>query len=177
MDTPRCPVCGSEEIVDVVSETDGGQLRQFCQRCERLRNLEERGVVRYLATRSAHLLICAGVILAMLTVAADHLAISGRAGFGWRQITGAEVGFLCIFLSLLLRRGALLGTLGLFLLVLSLGADLLQVGHAPGFGWRTHLAFVLAIVLLATGVLWRRSLKKRALTLPSAKDNTGLSAS
>ena len=165
MDAPKCPDCGSEALVTIVSETHEGELRQFCRDCERRRRWYERSGVRNIASGSARLLIYAGVILTLLTITADRLAISGRSGFGWRQITGAEVGFLCIVVGLFLR-GALLGTAGLFLLVLSLGADLLRVGHSPGLGWRKQLALVLATVLLAAGMLWQRALRKKALPFP-----------
>jgi hypothetical protein len=165
MDAPRCPVCGSLSLVTVVSETDEGSLRQFCRDCDSRRRWYERSGVRHIASGSARLLIYAGVILTLLTITADRLSISGRSGFGWRQITGAEVGFLCVVLGLLLR-AALLGMAGLFLLVLSLGADLLRVGHSPGLGWRKQLALVLATVLLAVGMLWQRALRRRAVGFP-----------
>ena len=165
MDAPKCPDCGSEALVTIVSEAHEGELRQFCRDCERRRLWYERSGVRNIASGSAHLLIYAGVILTLLTITAEHLAISGRSGFGWRQITGAEVGFLCIVVGLLLRR-ALVGTAGLFLLVLSLGADLLRVGHSPGLGWRKQIALVLATILLAAGMLWQRALRKKALPFP-----------
>lgn len=165
MDAPKCPVCGSEALVTVVSETNEGELRQFCRDCERRRRWYERSGVRNIASGSARLLIYAGLILTLLTVSADRLSISGESGFGWRQITGAEVGFLCIVVGMFLR-GAFVGVAGLFLLVLSLGADLLRIGHSPGLGWRKQLALVLATLLLAAGMLWQRALKKKALAFP-----------
>ena len=165
MDPARCPVCGSESMVTVVSETDEGALRQFCRECDRRSRWYERSGVRHIASGSARLLIYAGAVLVLLTITADRLSISGREGFGWRQITGAEVGFLCIVLGLLVR-GALLGVAGLFLLVLSLGADILRVGHSPGLGWRKQTALVLATLLLAAGMLWQRALRRRAAGFP-----------
>jgi membrane protein implicated in regulation of membrane protease activity len=98
--------------------------------------------------------------LTLLTLTVDHLSISGRGGFGWRQITGTEVGILIIVIGLLAGRG-LLATSGLFLLILSLGADVLNLGHAPGLGWRKQTALALASLLLAGGILWQRTLRKR----------------
>jgi hypothetical protein len=165
MDAPRCAVCGSSDLATVISETEEGGLRQFCRDCDRRRLWYERSGVRHIASGSARVLIYAGLTLTLLTITADQLAISGEEGFGWRQITGAEVGFLCIVLGLLLR-AALLGVAGLFLLVLSLGADILRIGHSPGLGWRKQVALLLATVLLGVGMLWQRALRRRAVGFP-----------
>ena len=169
MDTLKCSVCGTDSLVTVVSQSHEGGLRQFCEECDRRRLSNERSGVHLIATGSSRLLIYAGVILILLTISVDRLSISGRAGFGWRQITGAEVGFLCIILGLLVG-GGLLGIAGLFLLVVSLGADILQLGHAPGLGWRKQTALAVACLLLAGGMLWQRALRKRAPTQPLDND-------
>jgi hypothetical protein len=169
MDTLKCPVCGTESLVTVVSESHEGELRQFCSECERRRVWYERSGVRQLVSGSARLLIYAGVILALLTFTVNRLSISGRTGFGWRQITGAEVGFLCLVLGLLIGEG-FLGMAGLFLLVVSLGADILELGRAPGLGWRKQTALALASLLLAGGMLWQRTLRKKAAKPPVHDD-------
>ncbi len=163
MDSANCPVCGSDALVTVLVEKAGGaeQLRHYCVECERRRAEQAREDLRPIAEGLAWLLIYGGVLLALVTATADYLAISGREGFGWRQITGTELGFLAIVLGLLMRKG-LLSMAGFFLLVLSIGADLLHLGHAPGLGWRSHLGFVVATALLAGGVFWRRELARGA---------------
>jgi hypothetical protein len=171
MDTLKCSVCGTDSLVTVVSESHEGGLRQFCGECARRRLWSERSGVHHIATGSARLVIYAGVILTLLTISVDRLSISGHTGFGWRQITGAEVGFLCIVLGLLVG-GGLLGMTGLFLLVVSLGADILQLGHAPGLGWRKQTALAVASLLLAGGMLWQRALRKRAAS-GSVDDDEG----
>ena len=171
MDTLKCPVCGTESLVTVVSRTHEGGLRQFCKECDRRRVWYERSGVREIAGGSARLLIYAEVLLTLLTLTVDRLSISGRSGFGWRQITGAEVGFLCLVLGLLIGEG-FLGVAGLFLLVMSLGADLLRLGHASGLGWRKQTALAVASLLLTGGMIWQRTLKKRAAHLP-VDDNEG----
>ncbi len=161
MDTPKCPVCGTESLVTVISKSHEGGLRQFCKECERRRLWQERSGVRQIASGSVRLLVYAGVLLALLTLTVDRLSISGGTGFGWWQITGTELGMLSLILSFFVGRG-LLGMAGLFLLVLSLAADLLHVGHAPGMGWRNQTALGLAILLIAGGMLWQLILRKRA---------------
>jgi hypothetical protein len=145
--------------VTVLSGNHEGELRQFCKECERRRLWNERSGVREIASGSARLLIYAGILLSLLTLTVDRLSISGRPGFGWRQITGAEVGLLSLVLGILAGRG-LLGMAGLFLLVLSLGADLLHLGRAPGLGWRKQTALALASLLIAGGMLWQRALRR-----------------
>ena len=61
---------------------------------------------------------------------------------------------------------------GLFLLVVSLGADILRLGHAPGLGWRKQTALALASLFVAAGMLWQRTLKKSALA-PPVDENEG----
>jgi len=163
MDSTRCPACGSGDFACVLAQTDDGdkELRRYCRECERRRAARVRDDLRPIADGLARLLIYAGLLLALLTATADHLAIPGSTGFGWRQITGTELGFLAIVLGLMMRKG-LLGVGGLFILVLSIGADFLQVGHAPGLGWRSHVGFLVATAMLGGGVLWRRALGRGA---------------
>src|SRR5581483_6132365 len=131
MDPLKCPVCGTQSLVTVLSSSPEGGLRQICNECERQRLWKERSVVRETAHGLANLLIYAGILLTALTLIVNQLSISGHPGFGWRQIAGAEVGILILFIGFLAWRG-LLGIAGLFLLVMSLGADVLRLGHAPG---------------------------------------------
>lgn len=157
IDARECPVCGSS-LVNVAPRSPEGGPRQVCYECER--RLEQQNAARQIATNLATLLIYAGVLLSLLVLTVDYLSISGRVGFGWRQITGAEVGCLCLITGLLAGRG-LLAMAGLFLIVLSVGADLLNVGHAPGLGWRSQTALVVASLLVAGGMIWRLASRVR----------------
>jgi len=157
VDSRKCPVCGTESLVPAPSSPDGP--RQVCRECERRQLSNEPSAARQVGIDVARLLIYAGLILAVLTLTVDHLSISGHAGFGWRQITGTELGILIIAIGVLAGHG-LLGMAGLFLLVLSLGADMLNLGHAPGFGWRKQTALVVAVLLLTGGTVWQHRLKK-----------------
>jgi len=158
----RCPVCGTDSLVPALSQGPPGNrvLRQVCRECERRQRGERRERARQVGVVVAHLAIVGGVVLGAITLSADYLGISGKRGFGWRQLLGAETGFLCVVLGLLLRR-TLLGVGGLFLLVLSLAADLLRVGHSPGLGWRKQIALLVAIVLVAVGGVAEAALRRR----------------
>ena len=156
----RCPVCGSALLVTLNSaHPEEGGLRQVCNECERRRLLKERSGLRQISVNTAKLLIYAGVLLTLLTLAVDRLSISGQAGFGWRQITGTEVGLLCLIVGLLAGRG-LFAIAGLFMVVLSVGADVLNLGNAPGLGWRSQTALAVAVLLVAGGMLWQLALKR-----------------
>ena len=166
MDEARCPECNSNPLATVLSMDDSGErvLRTYCPACGRPQARRDRAALLFALEILPRVLVYGGIVLAILTATADYLAISGNTGFGWRQMLGSEMGFLAIALGLLLRRG-LLGVAGMFLLVLSIGADLLEVGHVPGYGWRSGLAFFVAAAMLVGGVVWRRALMRRALSL------------
>jgi hypothetical protein len=159
MDPRKCPVCGTASLVTVFSRGPEGLPRQLCTECERRHLWNERSGPREIARGWARLLISAGILLTLLTLTVDHLSISGHPGFGWRQITGTEVGILSLILGFVTGRG-LLVMAGFFLLALSLGADLLHLGHAPGLGWRKQTALVLASLLIAGGMLWQRAVRR-----------------
>ncbi|HYN04462.1 MAG TPA: hypothetical protein VE359_18580 [Vicinamibacteria bacterium] len=161
MSAARCPVCGTDSLVTILREGDDGerQLRQFCRECARRGDSEVRSRQPRIAASFAAPLTWSGILLLALALTADYLSISGRSGFGWRQVTGAELGFLCVVLGVLLQR-AFVGTAGLFLLVLSLLADLLALGHAPGPGWRMRAALVAGTVLVAAGLFLRRETRR-----------------
>jgi hypothetical protein len=169
MDPLTCPECGANSLVTVVSDDTSvpGQLRQYCRECDQQRHWAERHGPQFIASGVSRLLTYAGVLLAILTVTADHLSISGRTGFGWRQVTGTEVGFLCVLFGMLLRRGVL-GMFGLFVMALSLGADLFRVGHVPGLGWRKQTALLVSMALVAAGFWWQRRIRHRLARHPEA---------
>ncbi|HEV3060226.1 MAG TPA: hypothetical protein VGY48_18420 [Vicinamibacterales bacterium] len=122
--------------------------------------------MRQIARGWARLLIYAGILLTFLTLTVDRLSISGHAGFGWRQITGTEVGILGLIVGFL-AGWELLETAALFLLVISVGADVLHLGHAPGLGWRKQIALVLATLLIVGGLLWQGAVRKADARPPS----------
>ena len=169
MNPAHCPICGSDALVTIVARDESAaQLRSVCRDCQRRAAERERAeLTTPFEAAAARLLVYGGIVLAVLTATADHLPISGQSGFGWRQVTGLELGFLAAVLGLVSRK-ALLAIVGLLLLVLSLGADLLQVGHVRGFGWRSQVGLVVATLMFAAGMLWQRSLARRSTSGGSA---------
>jgi len=159
MEASACPVCRTESFVPVLSEGPGGDrvLRRFCRECERRTAAAVRVGQYEIALGLARLLVYAGVALGLLAFVADYLGVSGHSGFGWRQVTGTEVGFLVLAVGVLTRRMAPV-VIGLLLLVVSLGADFWSLGRAPGIGWREEFALAVATALILAGSLWRRVL-------------------
>jgi hypothetical protein len=149
--------------VTIVGEDDWGsrEAQALCLECAEKEPLPRSHAGRAaLAALAPRLLIRVGAAIAVLAVTADHLGISGKSGFGWRQLAGGEVGTLILAIGVLLRSGVATLT-GLFVIVLSLGADLLRVGHSPGIGWRQQLALPLAAACVAAGLVWRRVQQRR----------------
>jgi len=131
-----------------------------CTKCERRRLSEEQRNLRAIKSHIAKLLTYAGALLILLTLLADRLPIAGRSGFGWRQIIGVYVGAMCFFLGIVMGRG-LIVIGGVLLLVLSGGADLFQLGHAPGFGWRSQTVLVVSCLLVIVGMLWELAMRRQ----------------
>jgi hypothetical protein len=43
--------------------------------------------------------------------------------------------------------------------VLSGGADLLELGHAPGFGWRSQIVLAVSCLLVVIGMVWEFAMR------------------
>jgi hypothetical protein len=141
-----------------MSTSPGGSWRWVCKECERRRLSEKQRTLRAIGSNAARLLTYAGALLILLTLLADRLPIAGRSGFGWRQITGIEVGAVCFFIGIVTGRG-LIVIGGILLMVLSGGADLFQLGHAPGFGWRSQAVLAVSCLLVIVGMLWELAMR------------------
>lgn len=158
--TPEaCIVCGQPARVTVVGES--GARSYYCMDCADKRAEGTtwpmaQGVLAFLPGT----LIRGGALLGVLALAANYLHIAGEEGFGWKQIAGTEVGLLVVALGAFLRRG--FPTLaGALLVVVSLGADYLRIGHAPGLGWRKQGAIAVAIACVLLGLFLQRRFTRR----------------
>lgn len=158
-----CVSCGRPASVTIVVEDDWGSssAQAFCLECaEKRPPPRSHAGLAALAALAPWLLIRVGAAIALLAVTADYLGIAGQQGFGWRQLAGGEAGTLALVVGVLLRSG-LMTLVGLVLITLSLGADILRLGHSPGIGWRQQLALPLAAVCVAAGLVWRRLQRPR----------------
>ena len=169
-----CASCGRPASVTIVVEDEWGSRssQEFCLECAEKQPPPRSHLGRVaLSTLAPWLLIRLGAAIALLAVTADYLGIAGQRGFGWRQLAGGEVGTLVLVVGVLLRSG-LTTLVGLVLITLSLGADLLRVGHSPGIGWRQELALPLAAVCVAAGLIWRRLQRPRQPASVGARGKT-----
>ena len=130
----------------------------MCKECERRRLSDAQR--RVIGSRAARLLTYAGALLILLTFLADRLPIAGQSGFGWRQIIGLDAGAVFFFIGVVTGRG-LIVIGGVLLLVLSGGADLLQLGHSPGLGWRSQAVLAVSCLLVIVGMLWELVLRRQ----------------
>jgi len=166
MNARTCPVCGSHSFGPAATPSPGGTRRVVCKDCERRRLTDEERNVRALRSYAARIVTYGGLLLLLLTLLADRLPIAGQEGFGWRQITGLEVGAVCSLIGVVTRRG-LIAVGGILLLVLSGAADLLQLGHAPGFGWRSRAVLAVSSLLVIAGMAWELAIRRGQTYDPS----------
>ena len=155
-----CSVCGRPALLHVnLGSVDGKpNIRDYCQGCAD-RHLDEWRAPRRRLTGGRHaiggLLIMSGVALGIVAVFADGLGIAGHSGFGWYQRGGALGGVLLIFVGAIFRIDVL-GVSGTILFVLAIGVDYFGIGRSAGLGWRQEAALVVALLLLAAGLFFRR---------------------
>jgi hypothetical protein len=148
-----CVVCGRPARVTVVGESASPWY--YCMECADKRKEVGRPVAEGILALLPGALIRGGALLGVLALAANHLNIAGQAGFGWKQIAGTEVGILVVAVGAFLRRG-FLTVAGALLVVVSLGADYLRIGHAPGLGWRKQAAIACSIACVLLGLFLQR---------------------
>jgi hypothetical protein len=67
---------------------------------------------------------------------------------------------VCFFIGVVTGRG-LIVIGGALLMILSGGADLFQVGHAPGFGWRSQTLLAVSCLLVLVGMLWELAMRRQ----------------
>jgi hypothetical protein len=151
-----CEVCGRPALVRVL--VDQGFIRRFCLECADHGGDRRTRVVPPLLI--PNLLIRVGAVLGVLAIGADYLGIAGRSGFGWRQAVGAELGVLCLVIGAFVRRGWPM-VIGIALLLLSMGADVISVGETPGMGWRQHIAMAAAILMVSAGLIYQQRDRRR----------------
>ena len=159
-----CISCGQPAIVTVVGESGGGRptRREYCLDCAGRRQESAAGMGTVVSPFLPSLLIKGGAVIGLLSLVADYLHIAGKSGFGWKQIAGTEIGALALTLGAFLRMG-FLTVGGLVLVVISLGADYLGVGHSEGLGWKQLIALPVSVACVVAGLLWQRHNSVRKL--------------
>jgi len=152
---PVCIRCGQPAVVTVMHDDASSVTREYCLRCADERSPAGPTIGRLAASFVPRLLTRLGVLVGVLALLADYLDIPGRDGFGWKQIVGFQLGVVVLTLGTFLRAGVLTVG-GMLLVILSLGADYLGVGHSAGLGWKQTLAIPLCVACVVAGVIWER---------------------
>ena len=103
------------------------------------------------------IILLAGIAFAFLSLMADQMGIGSMLGFGYKQSVGGLLGAVAGLFGIHLLVGSrrltgflsLLGGAALF--VLSLIADLIGIGSAPGFGYNQIIGTVAGIIIVVVG--------------------------
>jgi hypothetical protein len=154
-----CAVCKQAARVRILETYVAGRpvIRHFCFECADRYfgqlSQQDPPVVRRASLGA--LLILAGLLLGLVAIVADHLGIHGSPGFGWYKQTGLLTGSLLICLAAFWRID-IIGVLGILMLGLAAGANLLGLAGRDGFGWKQQVAMAAGLLLVVAGTLVRR---------------------
>jgi hypothetical protein len=119
-------------------------------------------------------LLAVGVILLIISLAADVIGIGNWAGFGLRQFVGtisgvilAVVGFVLISGIIKNRKTAGIALLvaGVILLIISLAADVIGIGNSTGFGLGQIAGAVVGVIAAVLGFVFSPRKKKEEPTV------------
>lgn len=161
----ECAVCRQAARVRILETYVAGRpvIRHFCFECADRYfgqlSRQEPPVARRASLGA--LMILAGILLGLLAIVADHLGIHGNPGFGWYKQTGLVTGSLLICLAAVWRID-IIGVLGILMLGLAAGANLLGLAGRDGFGWKQQMAMAAGLVLVVAGTLIRRRTCRQA---------------
>jgi hypothetical protein len=148
---PACERCGQPALVNITNdEAHGITMRHFCLACAEAEEMEAEQRDQYL--NYGAILISVGLFVLVLSVFADWLAFGHPlSGFAWKQRTGVALAGMLILTAAVVQIPTML-VIGVLFGTLTILADLLAFGQAPGFGWQQTLGTVLGLLLLLTGI-------------------------
>ncbi|MGE0480127.1 MAG: hypothetical protein AB7Q17_06600 [Phycisphaerae bacterium] len=166
-----CEICRQDARVAALLGYRGGSpvVRHWCLACSdtAARQAADAAHGRRTARgRSAALLASYfGLLVGFLSLAGDHLGITGQSGFGHYQQIGVVLGALCMALGAL-ARVELVVVAGTVVFCAALLGDALGLRGGAGFGWKQELGVVVAVILSAVAVvLQARRLYRRTPAL------------
>lgn len=96
-------------------------------------------------------MFCIGPYVLLISLFADVLGFGSAQGFGWQQWMGVLIAG-AIGLAGAIVRAPTLWTIGMFVGGVTVLADWLGLGSAPGFGWQQVLGSALGVALILIGV-------------------------
>ena len=151
-----CEACGAPLAVSGAGQDAPGPASPplLCAGCaqshEALRVAPGQGVNR------AAILMSVGLFVLALSGLADVLAFGSHEGFGWRQGLGLGLAGVLVLTGAMMRIQTLF-VIGLIIGLLTLLADWLGFGDAPGFGWQQISGSLLGAALIVIGLLVGRT--------------------
>lgn len=140
-----CEKCGAVANIHT-SDFVGGTatVRHFCQDCFG----DEKPPSAYSHRRGEAAIVAAvGLIVLLMSVAADYLRFGKEVGFGSHQQLGVIIGIILLILGAVARAGSII-TIGASAVALSVVADWVGFGSSPGFGAQQLLGTVLGVGML-----------------------------
>ena len=149
-DRRPCDKCGQPALVHITS--DRGQsaaMRHLCLECAAAE--DSPASTRGGRLNVAALYLTVGLMILVLSAAADHLRLGLQEGFGVWQITGLAIGGALLLVGALIRAATVL-VIGLAACLLTALADSIRLGGNPGFGAEQIIGCVVGGILILRGV-------------------------
>ncbi len=148
-----CEKCGAPALVNITNdEEQGPTMRRLCLACADLE--ETAGAERRRHLNYGAILISAGAFVLLLSILADWLGFDAGA-FGWKQRGGLLLAGVLVTTAAIVQVPTLL-VIGLLFGGLTLLADLVGFGNAPGFGLHQGIGTLLGVMLVAAGLVEAR---------------------
>ena len=150
---PACVECGAP-VLDSASEPSVSEpvVAPHCPACAAAGRSPATPRPEGLDRAAILMSVCLFVLA--VSALADVLAFGSHAGFGWRQGLGLGFAGVLVLTGAMMRISTLFA-IGLIVGLLTLLADWLGFGDAPGFGWQQTLGSLLGAALIAMGLLVR----------------------
>jgi hypothetical protein len=144
---PVCECCGAPAVVHIRNEVAGEVIvRHFCLDCADAEANASPPRERRLNIPVALMIV--GLIILLMSVFADALAFGSSRGFGWQQWSGVALAGLLTLAGAIMQIPTLL-LIGLITGGVTVLADWLAFGSAPGFGWQQQLGSAVGVALIA----------------------------
>lgn len=151
----QCERCGAPALVHISNDSgQGDAFRHLCLDCA---DAEDAGVLQVEAGLNlAAVLMVVGLMVLVMSAAADYLRFGYAEGFGIWQRLGMLLGAGGVLMGALTRTSTIL-VIGLITGVVTLLADWLGFGNTEGFGIQQLSGCMLGAVLIVTGALIGRA--------------------
>jgi len=153
-----CEKCGAPlSVTGADKEAPDPTMPLLCVLCAA--DDQQAGPRRARGANRAAILLCVGLFVLVISAAADWLAFGSSEGFGWQQLLGLGLAGILLLIGAVVRIPTL-SVIGLFIGLLTVLADWLGLGNAPGFGWHQVSGSLLGAALIAAGLVVARTMAR-----------------